>query len=235
MHLEDFAVGRTALHRADPRGKWAVFVLWAVFIALQSRMTVAWLAFGFAVILAVAARPSLEALLKRVAAVNAFVLLLWLTAVWGADTGEGLRLVLLITLKVNAVFLLTVAILGTTELFALAHALAHFRVPRKLLFLFFFMYRYLSVLHAESDKLRNAMRARAFVARFDLRTWRVTGWWIGMLFVRSYERSQRVYRALVLRGFREDFPLVRHFGWRRADTVLVTVMIMALGGLFLCR
>jgi cobalt/nickel transport system permease protein len=70
-----------------------------------------------------------------------------------------------------------------------------------------FMYRYLAVLTGEAARMSRARTARS-AARPGLRSggsigWRasVTGHMVGSLFLRSYERSERIYGAMQARGF----------------------------------
>ena len=69
-----------------------------------------------------------------------------------------------------------------------------------------FMYRYLAVLSSEATRMNRARAARS--ADRDGRgggslRWRatVTGHLVGSLFLRSYERSERIYGAMQARGF----------------------------------
>ena len=65
-----------------------------------------------------------------------------------------------------------------------------------------FMYRYLFVLVDEAMRLQTARDARSVGAGRTL-FWRakVLGGMIGCLFIRSYERSERIYAAMLSRGY----------------------------------
>jgi cobalt/nickel transport system permease protein len=63
------------------------------------------------------------------------------------------------------------------------------------------------------------MRARAFVAGSNRHTWRSLGWLLGMLLVRSLERSRRILAAMKCRGFSGRFYLVNPNVWHRRDTM----------------
>jgi cobalt/nickel transport system permease protein len=72
------------------------------------------------------------------------------------------------------------------------------------------MYRYLAVLAGEASRLNRARESRSAVVEGrgggGLR-WRasVVGGMVGSLFLRSYERSERVYAAMQARGFDGEF------------------------------
>jgi cobalt/nickel transport system permease protein len=108
---------------------------------------------------------------------------------------------------------------GTLEPATLGHALGRLRVPDKLVHLFLFTVRYVDVLDAEFLRLRQAMRARAFVPGSNAHSWRSLGWLIGMLLVRSLERSQRILAAMKCRGFDGRLYLLEDYRWRRADSL----------------
>lgn len=223
MHLEEFAGGTTLLHRMDPRVKFiaAAPLLLAAALAHGARGPAFALAVGVA--LAFVARLDARKLLPRLLALNGFLAMVWAFVPFGypgepafalgplTASHEGLAYALAITLKSNAIVLMTIAVFGTTEVFQLAHALVHMRVPVKLVYLFFFFYRYISVLHEEYSRLRRAMRLRAFRPRTSAHTYRSIANLVGMLLVRSSERSARIYHAMLCRGFHGHFPVMRHF------------------------
>lgn len=106
-------------------------------------------------------------------------------------------------LSVQMAILLT----ATTPFPDLIHALRHLRVPQVLVSIIALMYRYLFVLTDEALRLVRARQARS--ARKVEKSgggailWRahVTGNMAGQLFLRSYERSDRVYAAMLARGY----------------------------------
>jgi cobalt/nickel transport system permease protein len=114
---------------------------------------------------------------------------------------------LMILLKAHAVVLSLLALVGTLSATSLGHALAHLRVPDKLVHLLLFTVRYLDVIGQEYKRMRRAMQARAFVLRTDMHTWRSIGYLIGMLLVHSLERSERIMDAMKCRGYKGQFYL----------------------------
>lgn len=106
-------------------------------------------------------------------------------------------------LSVQAALLLTL----TTPVPDLLWALGRLHVPPTLVSITGFMYRYLFTLSDEAQRLIRARAARSGAlpgskSGGSLR-WRVqtAGGMVGNLFLRSYERSERVYNAMVARGY----------------------------------
>ena len=177
----------------------------------------------------------------RLAAVNAFVAFLWLVlpvtapgaawhTVWGIPvTHQGVALAGLITLKTNAIFLCILSLVATTPAPSLAKAMTALRVPDKFAFLFLFTYRYLHVIAEEYGRLATAARLRGFVPATDRRTYRAYAALVAMVLVRSFDRSQRVYQAMVLRGFTGTFPSLSRLSAGRRDRVFGVFVLLALG------
>lgn len=102
---------------------------------------------------------------------------------------------------------MAILLMAVTSFPALLAALTALRVPRPLIAIISFMYRYLFVLSEEALRLRRARAARSG-ARPGLRSggtllWRgkVAGQMVGSLMLRSLERSERIYNAMLARGY----------------------------------
>jgi cobalt/nickel transport system permease protein len=88
------------------------------------------------------------------------------------------------------------------------------------------MYRYLFVLLEEASRLRRAAASRGYRPRW-LGQALLIGRLIGCLFVHSYERAERVYAAMVLRGFTGRLPVSEPLRFRVADAAILLVLVPA--------
>lgn len=236
MRLEAFSNGNSILHKLDPRVKILAYLPLITLTALSTELRQASLSFAAGTITIYLAKVYGRLLVQRLAVVNVFMVFLWLTlplsipgeTVWTAGSlrisREGLALSLLITIKTNAIALYTVSLLGTTTITALSHALQLLRVPGRLVTVFYFFYRYIGVITDEYEKMLRMLQARGFRSTTSIHTVRVYAYFIGMLFVKSYERSERAYSALLMRGFTGGFPLLTHFTFQRRDLVFACFM-----------
>jgi cobalt/nickel transport system permease protein len=120
---------------------------------------------------------------------------------------------------------------GTLEASVLGHALSHLHVPDKLTHLLLLTVRYLEVLQREYLRLEAAMRVRGFRPRISRHTYRSYGYLVGMLLVRSLDRSERVLAAMKCRGFRGRFYLLDHFAFSRRDVPFCVASGVVLAGL----
>jgi len=89
---------------------------------------------------------------------------------------------------------------ATTEPRDLLAGLERLRVPSQLVQIMGFMVRYLDVVTDELRRMRTARESRGFTAR-DPRHWPVVARSAGALFIRSFERGERVHLAMIARGY----------------------------------
>ena len=89
---------------------------------------------------------------------------------------------------------------GSTRPQELVAGLQRLRLPRLMVEILSFMVRYLDVVADDLRRMRIARDSRAFSARGP-RHWGVLASTAGALFVRSYERGERVHLAMLSRGY----------------------------------
>ena len=101
--------------------------------------------------------------------------------------------------------LASLTLAATTEPRDLLVGLERLRMPHQLVQIMGFMIRYLDVVTDEMRRMRIARESRGFSAR-NPRHWPVVARSAGALFIRSYERGERVHLAMVSRGYTGRMP-----------------------------
>jgi cobalt/nickel transport system permease protein len=232
MEMEEFALGDSWVHDLDPRVKIIVTVLFSFVVALNPNFIGTAASLTAPTVLLIAARVSFRKVLARLAIVNGFILFIWLFLPFTVPgetiykfgplwvRREGIQAALLVTLKSNSIILMVIAMLGTSQIFTLVHALSHLCVPDKLVHLFFFCFRYVHVIHHEYHRLINAMKIRGFKPKTDMRTYRAYSYLVGMMLVRSFDRSKRIQHAMKCRGFKGKFYILHHYRMNHRDYAL---------------
>ena len=128
-------------------------------------------------------------------------------------TREGWEAALLPGLRMITAFLCMVFLAATTTLPEILHALKHLKVPKILIVLMDFTVRYLAVVLDELARMQTARKARAFTAGKNLWHWhtiKTLASTLAILFLRSYDRSERVYLAMLARGYDGNLPCCGH-------------------------
>ncbi len=236
------------LDRLDPRTRiLAAGAAVVVTVTLRDPVVLAG-ALAATVLMSTLAGVGLRDLLERLAHVEGFliVLVLLLPLTVPGDTAfalgplplsrPGLDRALLVLLRVNLAAVTIFVLLAGLEPARLGHGLARLGAPEKLVHVFLFAVRWVDQLREETARLRDALRARAFVSgtsRHTLRTW---GNFAGTLLVRSFERAERVDEAMRCRGFAGRFLLVDDAGFGPADRLFgLLLAAVLLGALVLDR
>lgn len=111
---------------------------------------------------------------------------------------EGLSWAILVASRFGSLLLFMLTLLGTTPLPHLLAALRALGLSPWLLDLFLLTIRYLQDLIDCIRAMQIAMRLRGGGRQINLRHWAAL---TGSLLIRSYEQSERIYRAMRLRGY----------------------------------
>jgi cobalt/nickel transport system permease protein len=238
------------LHRLDPRVKVVVTVVFILSNALLPDG--AWMAFGLSWLFLLTAnllsnlgigftfRRSLVALPFALIALtvlfsipgkplSTFHFLFWDFTITDAGFLRFLSILIRSWLSVQMALLLV----ATARFPDIIHALEHLRVPGILTTIIAFLYRYLFVLADEVYRLMRARESRSAGApgrrAGGSLAWRagVAGNMAGQLFLRSYERSDRVYNAMLARGYKGQMQTVNAHELRRRDYLTMALALLA--------
>ncbi len=191
---------------------------------------------------AIAARLPLLPLLKRLLAVNFFIFFLWFFLPFSRPgnpafsvgpftaTTAGLIYTTVITLKSNGVILAVTSLLSTMPVQLVGAGMQSLKFPDKFCRLFLFTWRYVHVMRVEFSKMRRAAAMRNFVPRTNLRTYKTYAWLMGMLLVRSLDRAQRVWKAMLCRGFSGTFHTLETYRVCERDWGLLAMSLICTAG-----
>ena len=189
-----------------PDGSWLAFALAWLFILLANDL--ANLGLGFTLKRSVIALPFALVAVSAIFSPQGEPLAVWdlgfLTLV---PTDVGLIRFASIMLRSWLSVQVAILLVATTQFPDLIHALEHLRLPRTLTTIIAFLFRYLFVLTNEVYRILKAREARSArlpgVDGGGNLAWRIktTGSMAGQLFTRSYERSDRIYQAMISRGY----------------------------------
>jgi len=245
-HLHLHVHGTTPVHRLPASAKILGLVVFAVAMALTPRRAVAAFVVDGAALIAVAGIAGLgfRLVITRVAVIVPFVAaaaIVPFVAEGGPHTDiaglsvstDGLWATWNIVAKATLGATASIIVSATTPIPDLLAGLTRLRVPAVLVAIIAFMIRYLDLLVDDLQRMRNAMVARGHDPRW---LWQVrpVAASAGALFVRSYERGERVHGAMSARGYTGTMPTFtepdvtrRHFAVALAPGLVATVALVA--------
>lgn len=221
--LDQYQAGNSLVHRLDPRVKLVLTLALIVAVtAVPHGVWVSLLLFlGTIGVVAALARIPLILILRRsmiaipfalaavtlVFTVDGTPLATLSMASWHVSITDQGTIAFASILTKSWLSVLAATVLATTTSFPdLVAALRALRLPKVMVAIVSFMYRYIFIIADEALRLQRAREARSASPHSTGRAsllWRakVLGGMIGSLFLRSYERSERIYSAMLSRGF----------------------------------
>jgi len=235
--LDTFAQRDTWVHRLDPRAKVVATLVFIVCVVSFPRYTVLPLVpFAlFPLVLAVEGRVPLGWLGSRLLAASPFALMIGVfnplldTAVIATigplEITGGWASYASIVMRFGLTAAAALVLIATTGFTTVCHALERLKVPEVFTVQLLFLYRYLFVLAEEGLRLVRARDLRSFGKRGTGLA--VYGQLLGHLLLRTYARAQRVYSAMLLRGFDGRVRIPAALTWRSADLAFTALCCAA--------
>jgi cobalt/nickel transport system permease protein len=220
--VERWSRASSPLHARDPLAKLAALL--AFLLALSTTPARSQIAFlGYAALIGAAmagSRLPLGGLVRRAALVlpfsATFAFITWLS-------GEPER-ALALAEKSFLSGLAALLLIATTPLTPLLAALESLRMPRLLILVVQFLYRYLFVISEQAQHMRLAAQSRGSSRRHGFTA---AAGALSVLFARSWERSDGIYRAMLSRGFTGRFSTREHLHLHLADAAFLTAVVAA--------
>ncbi|MET9248262.1 cobalt ECF transporter T component CbiQ [Nonomuraea sp. NPDC003709] len=219
-HHQLYLPGDSVVHRLPPQCKLLAVFAFAIVVVATPRERF-WAFAVYAVLLgavAVAARVPLAYVLRRMVIEVPFVLFAFLIPVIGLGerttvlglslSVPGLWAAWNILAKATLGVIASILLAATTEPRVILIGAQRLRLPALLVQIAMFMLRYMDVIMDEMRRMRVARESRGFEAR-DLRHVPVIARSAGALFIRSYERGERVHLAMLSRGYTGQMPVIQ--------------------------
>jgi len=233
------------LHHRDPRVKVISIVASIVFIVLNNPESyISFALYGcFVAILILLSNIPFTHIFKRSISIIPFVLVVAIfipflkegEPVWELHIGgwrlivtnEGLILFWNILIKAYLSALCIILLMASTRFVRLLKALEEMKLPKIIVMIFSFMYRYIFVLQDELEKMKRAKESRSVGGGrwFQIR---VLSNMLGVLFIKSYEKGESVYLAMCSRGFDGTIRTFDHSKLTRTDAIFLSTAVILL-------
>ncbi len=191
----------TLIHRMNPKMKLACFLGFLLAVSfLKINLLFFLILFVVLSVFFAIARIPFKFILRRIAVIMPFLIFIiifiplfqdhdW--AVAGVTFARALLSIMALVLFIS-----------TTRFPRLLHDLEDIGVPKMIVEILAFIYRYFFVLVGELERMELAVKARA-PGRKHRVLYRGFSHMLGMLIIHSYERSERVFQAMQLRGYND--------------------------------
>jgi cobalt/nickel transport system permease protein len=236
--LDRLSYQETCIHLLDPRAKVIATMLFLLTVISFPKYEIAALApfFLFPVIIMTIGEIPIRFIIGKILLVSPFAIFIGIfnplldTGTFAVIPGVFISagwisfgsILLKYTLTVSAALLL----IATTSFPGVCHALRRLGFPALFVSQLLFLYRYLFVLMEEAMRIIRARDMRSFGTRGT--GMKVFVRLIGVLFLRTVDRAERVYYAMLSRGFQGDIPSLKRSRMVLPDLAFLSIMIATL-------
>jgi len=244
--LDHHSKTESPVHHLDARAKIVVFFSF-ILIGVSSPPT-SFALFGLLalalIFIALLARLPLGHLVKKVLVVLPFLFVVAVSipfmkrdAVGGYNLGlgglsvsqSGLWILWNVIIKSSLGVFSIILLSSTTSFPQLIKGMERLGSPKIFTMLVSFMYRYSFILIDEMYRVKRARDSRCFGGRWLWQS-KVIGHMVGTLFLRSFHRGERVYLAMLSRGYQGTMPetIPGKFGWEEMLFLSITPLLLFL-------
>jgi len=236
--------GNSPLHRFDPRLKLFImlFFIAAVVITPPDKSILFLFYGGMLLTLASMSQVSLFHFLGKLLKLYPMIFLISMFVPFfsiGDDISHrfgfltiyenGLHKFLLINVKAVLALFMSILITTTTDMMLLLKGMEKLRVPKMAIAIVSFMYRFIFLLIDEVERMILAFQSRYFRLPV-LKRLAVFANMIAVLFIRTFERGERIYLAMEARGFRGEVYTLTELSWKKSDSTALFIFLIFLVG-----
>jgi len=227
--LDRLATGDTALHRLDPRAKVLVTLVFIISVVSFGKYEISAMVpfFLFPVIIVSLGDLPVSYIVKKIALLSPFALIVGIfnpvfdrqILVQMGPIGISGGWVSFASIFLRAVLTVGVALImvGVTGFSEGCNALERMGLPKAFVVQLLFLYRYIFVLTDEGARTARARELRTFGRKgMEMKAFASL---VGNLLLRTWERAERVYRAMLCRGFNGEFHVRRSYSFGLKEIV----------------
>jgi cobalt/nickel transport system permease protein len=237
--LDRLSYQETCVHRLDPRAKVIATMLFLITVISFPKYEVVALApfFLFPVLLMTIGEIPVRFIIKKIIVVSPFAIFIGIfnplldtgtaIVISGIPISAGWLSFLSILLKFALTISAALLLIATTSFPGVCHALRRLGFPSLFVSQLLFLYRYLFVLMEEVMRMTRARDMRSFGMHGT--GVKVFVRLFGILFLRTVDRAERIYYAMLSRGFQGDIPTIKRSRLSAADLTFMATTIAFLG------
>ncbi len=200
--LDKYSNLNSLIHKLDPRTKIITFLLFIIFVITSSPTDyIQFLSYSVIILTVVfLSKVPLGYVFKRIIVIIPFVLFVAIFLPFANKDQQGWIIFWNVMIKSSLAVLATIMLSSTTNFHNLLKGFELLKFPKILIMILSFMYRYVFILVDEAQRMERARDSRYFGGEY-LRQIKIICNIIGLLFIRAYERGERVYQSMSARGF----------------------------------
>jgi len=236
--LDTLSYKNTPIHRLDPRTKVITALAFIITVISFPKYEIIGLIpfFLFPVVVFTLGDIPLQFIIKKVIFVSFFAVFIGLFNplldtrimyhLWGMNVSGGWISFFSILLKCCLTMSIVLLLISTTSFPGISYALGKLGVPEVFVSQLLFVYRYLFVLMEETMRMVRARHLRSFGKRGHGISVSIS--LTGTLFIRTIERAERIYYAMLSRGFTGAIHPAKKYSLKITDFMCMSAIVVIL-------
>ena len=243
LNLDELASKDSPIHNLDGRIKLISAILIIVIAAFSNNLIIPIVLEIFLLIVIAIAKLSYINSFKRVAMLLPFggVIIIFQPFIhpgnilwsysWITVTDVGLNWAILLLARIIVSLTSIVILSSTSPMQQIVASFRRLKMPKDLAMILSIMVRFLFVFIDELAAIRRSQKSRNFHIHSKLTPykWRVkqVGYTVAMMFVKSYEQGERVYKSMISRGFSDESDLYNEKEkLQKSDYIYIGIIII---------
>ncbi|MBN1364339.1 MAG: cobalt ECF transporter T component CbiQ [Syntrophaceae bacterium] len=233
--IDQLSYKDTFVHRLDPRAKLITTLLFLFTVISFSKYEIAALLpfFLYPMLLMTIGEIPFMFIFKKVILVSPFAVFIGIfnplldsgqVAVFqGLTISAGWLSFFSILIKFTLTVSTALLLIATTSFPGVCHGLRQLSLPSLFVSQLFFLYRYIFVLMEETMRIVRARNMRSYGERG--KGMKIFVRIVGILFIRTVEKAERIYFAMLCRGFKGDMPTIKRFHIKTGDLAFIASVL----------
>jgi len=141
-------------------------------------------------------------------------------------TMEGIYKAIQFTLRVWACISTSILLVLTTKFSNIVHTMEKIKIPKVFVMMLYITHRFIFLFINESYRMVLAKESRTINKESRLKYMKSLANMITTLFIRAYERGERVYLAMLARGYKGSLKHLSKMGIARKDIIYGSIVIL---------
>lgn len=237
-YLDELSYQDTFVHRLDPRAKLlaVMFFIFAVISFPKYEISGMIPFLFFPMIFFALGDIPVAFILKKVAIVSPFALFIGIFnpifdsrkmyEIFGVSVSAGWVSFFSILLKFILAMTSALLLVAVTSFPRICEGLRKLGVPQIFVSQMLFLYRYMFVLAEETMKIVRGREMRSFgKGRMNIKSFIQI---ISVLFIRTLERAERIYQAMLARGFTGDINITKKYAFAKSDMLFLAASVLSI-------
>lgn len=240
MHIDfdKYSNVKSIINSWDERYKIASLFILCLSISFVKQLPLLIIIFSFSIVLIILTKIPLKFFIKALKLPSFFfiIMIIALPLTSGGDDfyfiynvkvfKKGIQLAYQILLRGYSIIIIILVIFSSSRFDISMRALHRLKIPGILVDMILYIYRYIFLYKNRLKQMKLSLKCRGYKSRFSIRGFKVISALVANLFIKSFEQTEKVHSAMVLRGYEGEHQQIYDFNAAYKDIVKSIIIFL---------